>query len=671
MPARPADMDLLHCWTHDLLAAPTQLPFSLTCGGLRLSGMPPSWHATSHRRRLDANLVETVHEGTDPKTGLRVQVEVLQYLDFPVVEWVVWLENTGPAPTPLLEDLCALDAAFTGAGAQLWHCNGDFYSETGYTPEETPLPEGQLLTFAPSGGRPCDGAFPYFRVEFADRGLTLAVGWPGQWSATFTGEADAVAITAGQQLTRLVLQPGERLRTPRVTLQAWEGDRTRAVNLWRQWYLAHVLPRPDGRPLQPLLVACGPDDGEEFTATTEENQLRHMDSTRARDLEHYDIWWIDAGWYPCMGEDGARHWPLTGSWVPDPERYPRGLAPVARRVREAGAELLVWFEPERVTRGSVLWNDHPDWLLRNTGPDGEQDTNALLNLGHPECRQWLTDHVCGLIRRDGIGVYRQDFNFAPLGYWRGNDAPDRQGMCENLHVQGYLQYWDDLLARNPGLWIDSCSSGGRRNDLETMRRSVPLHYTDYGYGDHKIKLAFHHTLFAWLPYFKECTLSWDEAEVAQEQIPPHDGRFNAFLDSFSFHCAFAAMLSPGIDIRREDVDLTVARQMIEAWRRAAPSLLYGDYYPLTPPGRTNDAWVAWQFDRSERGEGFLQAIRLAECPQESYTLVAQGLAAEAEYVLENPENGEQQRLTGAVLRGEGLTVNLPARSGVIWFYRRA
>ena len=42
-----------------------------------------------------------------------------------------------------------------------------------------------------------------------------------------------------------------------------------------------------------------------------------------------------------------------------------------------------------------------------------------------------------------------------------------------------------------------------------MRRSVPLHYTDYGYGDHPVKLAFHHTLYEWIPYFKECTLSWD------------------------------------------------------------------------------------------------------------------------------------------------------------------
>jgi hypothetical protein len=56
---------------------------------------------------------------------------------------------------------------------------------------------------------------------------------------------------------------------------------------------------------------------------------------------------------------------------------------------------------------------------------------------------------------------------------------DRQGMTDNLHVQGYLAYWDALRRRRPNLVIDSCASGGRRNDLETMRRAVPLHPTDY------------------------------------------------------------------------------------------------------------------------------------------------------------------------------------------------
>lgn len=62
------------------------------------------------------------------------------------------------------------------------------------------------------------------------------------------------------------------------------------------------------------------------------------------------------------------------------------------------------------------------------------------------------------------------------------------------------------------LWIDSCASGGRRNDLETMRRSVALHYTDVGYGHHPVKQKQHREMFEWMPYFRAHNMSWDKPD---------------------------------------------------------------------------------------------------------------------------------------------------------------
>ena len=287
-------------------------------------------------------------------------------------------------------------------------------------------------------------------------------------------------------------------------------------------------------------------------------------------------------------------------------------------------------------------------------------TDRLLNLGNPSCRQWLTDHVCRLIRDNGIKIYRQDHNFEPLRYWRENEAADRQGMNENLHVQGYLQYWDDLLARNPGLWIDSCASGGRRNDLETMRRSVPLHYTDYGYGNHPVKLSFHHTLFQWLPYFKEVTLSWDLDGQA---------RYDRRVDSFSYHCGLGPMLIPCIDISRDDYDYDLMKKMLGIWRRAAELMLSGDYYPLTPIHRTPEKWVARQFDCPETGRGFIQGIRLPACPEETLVVHPKAIRPDAVYLFENPETGETKELAGHAVERDGFTFALPKRQGAIWFYR--
>ena len=646
-------------WSEPFFANAGVLPISFKLHGSAIRGIPDAWQPTARQRRVDANIVETTYEGADPNSGLKVRVEFTRYLDHPVVEWVGWLTNQGQAPTPVISELRAIDVAFLGAAPFLHHCNGDFNSAEGYTPHVIAVPTGESLAFAPVGGRPCDQAFPYFRLVFDNWGLSLAIGWPAQWAASFSGLADGVRVQAGQEKTNLRLRPGEAIRTPRLTVLSWSGDETRAINLWRRWYLAHVLPRPNGQPMPPLLACAATDEGEEFTAATEANQLRYMEAFRQHGIQP-DVWWIDAGWYPCFDAQHARKWPLTGTWEPDAERFPNGLKPIADQAARDGADLLVWFEPERVAPGTQLALEHPEWLLQATGGDPQVLPGGLLNLGRADCRQWLTEHVCRLIQDNGIKIYRQDHNFPPLEHWRQNEAEDRQGLNENLHVQGYLQYWDDLLARNPGLWIDSCASGGRRNDLETMRRSVPLHYTDYGYGDHPVKLAFQRTLYEWIPYFKEFTLSWDVGGAA---------RFDHRVDSYSFHCGMAPMLFATLDIRRDDYDFALARKMIAIWRRAAGLLLHGDYYPLTPFHRSAERWVARQFDLPESGRGLLQAIRLPAAPQESRTLYPQGIRPDAHYQFENAETGDIRQAEGEALIRDGFTLALAPRSGAIWFYR--
>ncbi|MFH1006793.1 MAG: alpha-galactosidase [Candidatus Latescibacterota bacterium] len=652
----PEDMLKSREWAGRFLSSPDGIPVSFVLDGRAIRGIPADWNPVLRRRRIDANISETVFEGTDPATGLHIGVECTQYMDYPVVEWVAWFTHTGLETTPVIRDILAMDGAFSGASPILYHCDGETCSEEGYAPHENPLAAGDTLHFAPIGGRPCDSAFPYYRLMFEGGGLSMAVGWPGQWAADFEGLADGVHVRAGQEKIHLRLAPGEAIRTPRMTLLSWTGDVSRAVNLWRRWYFAHILPRPDGQPHRPLLACECPGDGIEFTAATEENQLWGIEQFTERGIRP-DVWWIDAGWYPCYNKDRERVWRVTGTWEPDPERFPRGLKAVSDRASQVGAALLLWFEPERVRPDTQLAVEHPEWLLKVN--DSE---DSLLNLGIPECRQWLTDHVCKLIQNNGLKIYRQDFNFEPLEYWRTNEAQDRQGINENLYVQGYLQYWDDLLAQNPGLWLDSCASGGRRNDLETMRRSVPLHYTDYGYGDHPVKLAFHHTMYAWIPYFKDSTLSWDIGERA---------RFANRVDSYSFHCGFAPMLSTGLDIRRDDYDYPLARKMIDIWRKASDLILTGDYYPLTEFHHSAERWVVWQFDRPETGCGLLQGIRFPESPDETFTVPLRGILSDAVYFFENPETGETRLTSGAALIRDGFPFSLPKRSGALWFYRRS
>jgi hypothetical protein len=123
---------------------------------------------------------------------------------------------------------------------------------------------------------------------------------------------------------------------------------------------------------------------------------------------------MDAGWYPCR-IGGKNRWPMTGTWEPDPERFPRGLRAVCDHAHARGIRTLVWFEPERVVAGTWLGDQRREWLL----PPAVQQKDpawhtSLLNLGHPEALRWLIAHTSRTIMEQGIDLYRQDFNWRCL-----------------------------------------------------------------------------------------------------------------------------------------------------------------------------------------------------------------------------------------------------------------
>jgi alpha-galactosidase len=478
----PEELKARAVWVEqNLLDRPTggKVPFSFTYDGRPAARRLQDWKRES--TSLDRNRMEHLLTWTDSRTGLVVQCRAVEYSDYPTVEWTLSFENTGEAATPIIENIRALAVKFERAKSEefvLHYQNGDDCSPQSYGVHEARLEAGARRDFAPNGGWPTSGAYPYFNIEFDGGGVIAVVGWPGQWAAWFErDQTNGLRVSGGQQLTRFKLLPGEKVRSPLVLLQFWTGDWVRSQNVWRRWMIAHNMPRPGGQLPQP------------FTSTlmglnqSAKGEIGFIDAFVKAGID-FDYWWMSAGWYPM-----TKDWWEVGTWEPDPVRFPNGIREVSDHVHANKMKLVLWFEPERVHPGSWLYTNHPEWLLSKG--DGDKlikdqwltahggDVDKLLNLGDPAARQWLIDHIDNFLTKQGIDLYQQDFNFDPLDYWRNTDAPDRQGITENQYVQGYLAYWDELRRRRPGMLIDSCASGGRRNDLETLRRAGPLLRSDF------------------------------------------------------------------------------------------------------------------------------------------------------------------------------------------------
>jgi len=582
--------------------APENIPLSFKLGRRLIKGIPAEFSPKVSREFVDSNILKVTVEGKN-RSGLAIRADYTEYRDFPVTEWRVTLTNNGKKDTPIISELRVGGDIACGKSV-LKYGNGDTCKRDGYSFFEKKVDEKISLT--PFSGTSCQGVFPYMTLRGEGVEVRAAIGFPSKWIAEITPTEKGISFLCGQDRCHTRLSSGESFTSPRFTLMAYgAGSEYRGINIWRRFYFAHILPKDNGAPMPPKLCLHNfrAEGKPEFTGATEENQLGAMKEYLRKDIKP-DVWWIDAGWYPC-----DYNWPRIGTWKVDEARFPRGLAPIGEACRENDIDFLLWFEPERVRAGEEIDREHPEFLLSLDGSE-----NKLFDLGNPEAREWMTDRVDSIIKASGVKIYRQDFNFDPLQFWKANEAPDRIGFLENRHAMGYLAYWDELVLRNPGLIIDSCASGGRRNDLETMRRAITLHYTDVGYGDHPIKQKQHREMFEWIPYFRAHNMNWFDPETGK-----YDGKERE-PDTFAYYNAFAPSMT---DMVRYDVDDATAlklRALQELWRKVAEVELEGDYYPITECRGSTEDWYAMQFDDTEKRHGFVQIVRNADAEEDTFLL---------------------------------------------------
>lgn len=617
-------------------------PFSFKYDGRSSIELLKEWRLEQSSRERGPSQTERTCSWTDPKTGLQVRCIAVQYHDFPVVEWTVYFKNTGTNDTPILADIQSLDLQIQrSANAEfvLHYHTGDNCTADSYQPHQMPLATNSTRRFAPAGGRPTTGAFPYFNVEHDGGGLICVIGWPGQWAAQFVRDGGAsLRVMGGQELTRFKLLPGEEVRSPLSAVLFWKGDWIRSQNLWRRWMIAHNLPRPDGKVVPTHYAGCSGNPQPRA-----EEEIGQIDGWLKEGIK-LDYWFIDAGWYPGRGD-----WVNVGTWEVDTTRFPHGLREVADHCHARGIKFIVWFEPERVTGGSWLAEQHPEWVLG--GKNG-----GLLNLGNRDAWQWVVERVDRLLTSQGIDVYRQDFNMDPLPHWRVSDSPDRQGITEIKHLTGYLAFWDELLRRHPALYIDTCASGGRRNDLETLRRAVPLLRSDYPVAD----------------FTPGCANGQQGHTYGMSQWIPFQGTGAPLSDAYTMRSCFTPAYRLGWDPRNQNINHALLRTTVAQFRLVEKYLL-GDFYPLTPYSLVEDTWLGWQFDQPESGEGVVQAFRRHKSFYESARLKLRGLQSSARYAVVNLDRpADRQEYAGSELMEKGLLIGLPTQPGsAVITYRKA
>lgn len=578
------------------------------------------------------------------KDSIEIKLICTLYPYHAAYEWTVYFTNIGNENSPAISEINGCNYTLTAANPHLSGILGDGgYDNQTNTPYDMNI-SGMELVINNETGRATYNRFPYFKLKWNGGGAFFAVGWPGQWRAGFSSTGDQLTVTDGQVKLNTYLKPGQTIRTPLSTFVFYEGDDSnRETNLWRNFFIACNMRKIDGGNFSPATAAASSSTYEEMFRATDANQIAAIKKYHANGVK-LGYWWMDAGWYYKTGTQSLdQNWLPTGTWYVDESRFPSKFRDVSDYAHSVGTKTILWFEPEvvRLPVGQLgATSVKKEWLL-------PKSSTKLVNYGNPEAREWLLERVCTVLKEGNIDLYRQDYGVAyPASEWQANDPRGQAGITENLYVQGYLWFFDSLIARFPNMMIDACAAGGGRNDLETMRRAVPLHKSDSGYHDPEIKMSMNTALFSWFPYF---------------------GTY-AIGDEYGLRASFSSMPVLNYNVVASNVDWKLIEKCVNEWEQVK-EFYYSDYYLLTEWNVSDEEWNAWEFFDPDKGAGFFQAFRPKNSGDESLNVRLHGLRPTATYRLTDTDGRIDVTVTGAELMGKGFSVRLPAYSSAVVLIR--
>ena len=632
------------------------------------------------KKTVRENGEETVTELIFPD-GLKVTNVVKKHGEN-AYEWVNWFENTGKNPTGIISELwdCDCVAPFErdekkgytayepdrdkvmkvyAPNGSVWsayefYADPDLVDGSNFLPYHL-TPDQPHQRYQNRGGRSSDLRAPFFNIKRENKGVIFAIGWTGQWRCELDRTDEGVRIRTKIEDTNFRLLPGEKIRTSSVVIMPYIGSVTDAQNQWRRLVKKEFS----------LIGKPGRDDAGIFCAGIWGGMSDDGVKARIQKIREYKIpvedFWMDAGWYG-MGEKPSPDefegdWSVhTGDWRVNPHLHPNELADVSAEIRAAGKQFLLWFEPERVINTTPIAKEHPEYFLKKKNPP-EWDCNWLLDLGNDAAWNYCFETLSGLIEKLSLHYYRQDFNMEPLDFWRENDEPDRVGIHEIKHITGLYRLWDALLERFPHLMIDNCASGGRRIDIEMLRRSMPLWRSDAQCpANYRCEIAQTHNMSyaAWIPY-------------------SGTGSGREWGDWYRIRSAYAGALTTNYSFSERDSfgdpeQMEWFQKMGEEYLVVRP-YFYEDFYPLTEISDRTDIWSAAQYDRPEQNDGIVQVFRREHAPYTDASFTLSAIKADKTYLFRDADTDETQEISGKDLLEKGFSVHIPKkRTAKIYFY---
>lgn len=203
-------------------------------------------------------------------------------------------------------------------------------------------------------------------------------------------------------------------------------------------------------------ILCNNWEATYFNFT--EKKLLELAKT-AKDMG-IELFVLDDGWFGTRDDDTTS----LGDWIVNTKKLPSGITKLSEKIHDLGLMFGLWVEPEMISRKSLLFENHPDWMVAIPQREPSVGRNQfILDLTRQEVRDYLVESLCEVFQTAHVDYVKWDMNRTFSDIYSASSFSMTE--FNYRYVQGLYEIFDRLTKCFPKILFEGCASGGNRFDL--------------------------------------------------------------------------------------------------------------------------------------------------------------------------------------------------------------
>jgi alpha-galactosidase len=475
---------------------------------------------------------------------------------------------------------------------------------------------------------------PWFAVDWQanateEHGALYAgsLHWSGNWRITAQSDYhERVRVTGGIHDFDFEwpLNPGEEFASPIFSGVFTENGFGGASRQLHKYQRQHLIPACSLEKEHSMMYSSW----GLYTFNSNINQELDIVPHAAKmgiELYHVDDCWFSTRDSDCRG---------LGDWWTSKTKFPDGLDPLIKVVKEHGMEFGIWVEPEMVSQDTVLFKEHPEWIIKFPGKQMTTGRNQhVLNFGMKEVQDWAIDWIFDLLGNHEIDFFKWDMNrYISEPGWAQLPKGEQKTIWVR-YVQGVYRVFKAVKEKFPKIYVQNCASGGGRVDMGMMAVTDTQALSD-------------------------CTNHWDRVKIfwgfTQAFVPFASGpaSFARFWGEPDNRSELGGWFADPRNFTDEQKEMMRAR--MDKYKEIRHIIHKGELYRLSSPYK--DEYVAYEYILEDKSEALVEVIGLKQTYQRFLRkLTLQALDPDAVY-----EMSGHAPMSGAGLMKQGLDVTFGA-----------